>query len=80
MTQDVTKDELTIAEIQTLVSLQLGIASVGEEDLLVSELGAESADVVNLIAAVEDKYDVVIAEDEIPEIRSVRDLFERARG
>ncbi|MEM7582901.1 MAG: phosphopantetheine-binding protein [Acidobacteriota bacterium] len=74
------RQRVSIAEIQNLVSLQLGISEVGEDAQLVSELGAESADLINLVAAVEDKYVVLITEDEIPEIRSVRDLFERARG
>lgn len=74
------RQRVSIAEIQNLVSLQLGISEVGEDAQLVSELGAESADLINLVAAVEDKYGVLITEDEIPEIRSVRDLFERARG
>ena len=67
-------------DIRSLVCLQLGLARVGEEDHLVSDLGAESADVVNLIAAVEDKYDVEIAEDEIPDLNTVRDLYERVRS
>ncbi len=45
-----------------------------------SDLGAESADLVNLIAAVEDKYDIVVGEEELPDLRTVRDLFERIRG
>ncbi len=72
--------DATLEEIRSLVCLQLGLAQVGDDDHLASDLGAESADVVNLIAAVEDKYGLEIAEDEIPDIQTVWDLYERVRG
>ncbi|MCP3958845.1 MAG: acyl carrier protein [bacterium] len=75
-----TTDDVEIDDIRSLVCVQLGLARVVDEDHLVSDLGAESADVVNLIAAVEDKYGIEIAEDEIPDIHTVRDLYERVRG
>ena len=74
------KDDVELDDIRALVRLQLGLKRVGADDHLASDLGAESADVVNLIAAVEDKYDLTIAEEEIPDIQTVRDLWERVRG
>ncbi len=71
--------DVELDDICSLVRLQLGLARVGADDHLVSDLGAESADVVNLIAAVEDKHDLTIAEEEIPDIQTVRDLYERVR-
>lgn len=65
----------TIEEIQTLVARQLGLAQVGPDDLLLEELGAESADIANLVAVVEDKYPVQIKESELAEIRTPRHLF-----
>ncbi len=61
-------------EITELISLQLGIAEISIEQRFIEDLGAESADLVNLIAAVEDRFDVVIDETELPEIRTVADL------
>ena len=49
-------------------------------DHLASDLGAESADLVNLVAAVEDKYGIEIGEDELADLETVRDLFDRVRG
>ncbi len=74
------RSEVTIDDVRSLVCLQLGLRRVGEDDHLLSDLGAESADVVNLVAAVEDRFGVVIAEDEIPDLETVRDVFERVRG
>ncbi len=70
----------TIDDIRELVALQLGLDKVGARDRLVEELGAESADVVNVIAAVEDRYGVAIDEAEIPDLRSAADLFERLQS
>lgn len=73
-------NDATLDQIRSLVCLQLGLTQVGDDDHLATDLGAESADVVNVIAAVEDKYDLEIAEDEIPDIETVRDLYERVRS
>lgn len=67
----------TLEEVQELVSLQLGVARVAPGDRLVEELGAESADVANIVAALEDRYGVTIGEEELPELRTVEDLYRR---
>ena len=67
---------VSIDEINRLVSLQLGVCDVTGEALLVEELGAESADVVNIIAVLEDKYQIAVKETDIAKIRTSADLFE----
>jgi len=69
--QSVTKDEII-----KLVELQLGKRGLRENDRLVEELGAESADVANLVAAAEEKYGIAIKESEIARIFTPVDLFE----
>lgn len=70
---------MTLEDVKALVAMQLGVAAVDAGDHLVEDLGAESADVVNVVAAVEDRWGVEIGEDELAEIRTVGDLYERAR-
>jgi acyl carrier protein len=70
----------TIDEIITLVRLQLGLKRVRAEQYIVEELGAESADVVNIIATVEEKYQIYIAQDELINIRTVADLYELVKS
>lgn len=70
---------VTIDEIKRLVSVQLGVKHIREEDLFMEDLGAESADLVNIIAAVEEKYRVTIGEAEISGIRSVFDLYKHVQ-
>ena len=57
-----------------LVARQLGAESVREMDRIVEDLGAESMDIVNIIAAVEEDFVLHIDEAELPEIRTVGDL------
>jgi acyl carrier protein len=67
---------ITQDEIRRLVGLQLGIRTVQAGDRLVEDLGAESADVANLVAAAEEKYGIAIKESEIARIFTPADLFE----
>jgi acyl carrier protein len=67
---------VSLDEIIKLVSMQLGKRNVQSHDRLVEDLGAESADVANLVATVEDKYGVSIKEAEIARIFTPADLFD----
>ena len=74
---------VTLADLKTLVGLQLGQATVDETAHIVEELGAESADILNIILAVEDKYDIHIADKEMSRVRTTSDLYglvQRLRG
>jgi acyl carrier protein len=61
-------------EICETVAVQLGCRRVSPEDRLVEELGAESADVLNIAAALEDRYGILIDEEELPDLSRVEDL------
>ena len=61
-------------EIQALVGRQLGLRDVRLEDYLVEDLDAVSADIVNIVAALEDLFEIVIEEEALAEIRKVEDL------
>jgi acyl carrier protein len=67
---------VTSEDIQTLVGLQLGRRKVSAQDRLMEDLGAESADIVNIIATVEDKYHISLKEADISRVRTVRDLYD----
>ena len=68
-----------VEDLENLVAVQLGIREVRSEDRIVENLGAESADVVNIVAAVEDKYGITVEEEELPDIVTVADLFNLVR-
>ncbi len=67
---------MTIDEIKTVVALQLGLKDVSPEDRIVEDLGAESADVMNIVAALEDKYQITVDEPELQNVGTVSDLHE----
>ena len=68
--------KVTLEDIRDLIAVQLGFkGKIEDQDLIVDDLGAESADVVNIIAAIEDKYGIVIEDSEIPDILRVEDLY-----
>jgi acyl carrier protein len=67
--------KITQDEIRKMIELQLGKGGVQDNDRLVEDLGAESADVANLVAATEEKYQIVLKESEIARIFTPADLF-----
>jgi acyl carrier protein len=62
-------------EIKTIVSVQLGIPVIHSDADFVQDLGAESADIVGMVAAVEDKYGIVVDEGELVDIRTVSNFI-----
>ena len=70
---------VTVSEVCALVAYQLGHIKVAAEDHIVEDLGAESADVINIIAAIEEKYSILIEDTEIPDLLTVHDLLRLIR-
>lgn len=66
---------VTMDDIKKLVGMQLGKRNVHEHDRFLEDLGAESADVANLVATVEEKYGVTIKEAEIARLFTPADLL-----
>jgi acyl carrier protein len=66
---------VTIDEIKGIIATQLGAENVNSRDRIVEDLGAESSDIANIIAAVEDKYHVAVPEESIKSISTVADVF-----
>ena len=66
---------ILVEDIISIVSLQLGVKHVVEDQRLIEDLGAESADIANIIAALEEKYTLFINEEMIAKIKSVKDLY-----
>ncbi len=63
-------------EIISIVEIQLGKKHVDRTQRIVDDLGAQSADVVNILAAIEDRFGVFIGEAQIASIRTVQDLID----
>jgi acyl carrier protein len=66
--------QVSLDDIQKLVGLLLGRREVSAQARIVEDLGAESSDLVNIVATLEEKYGITIAEEEIPALRTPADL------
>ncbi len=62
-------------EIQQLVQMQLGCRKVSKDQRFMEDLGAESADMLNIIASAEDRYNITFDETEIASVRTVQEFY-----
>jgi len=71
-------DELDFRELQELAAEILGAEpeKVQMDVSFARDLAADSLDLVELIAAVEDKYDVELPEEELDKMKNVGDLWQ----
>ena len=69
--------KLDFTELQELAAEILGVDpdQVQLDKSFARDLAADSLDLVELIAAVEDKYDVELPEDELEQMKNVGDLW-----
>ena len=67
--------ELT-GRIRTLVAEQLGVdvAEIKSNASILDDLGADSLDVVELVMALEDEFDIEVPDDAAESIRTVGDV------
>ena len=71
-------DELDFTELQGLSAEILGVEpeQVRMDVSFARDLAADSLDLVELIAAVEDKYDVELPEEDLDKMKNVGDLWQ----
>lgn len=71
-------DELDFKDLQELAAEILGVEpeQVKMDVSFAKDLAADSLDLVELISAVEDKYDVELPEEELEEMKNVGDLWQ----
>jgi acyl carrier protein len=69
--------EVDFKELQELAAEILGVEpeQVQMDVSFARDLAADSLDLVELIAAVEDKYDVELPEEELEKMKNVGDLW-----
>jgi acyl carrier protein len=67
----------SIADVKTLIADQLGLSSgeVTQDSRIVEDLGAESSDIANIVAAIEDRFGVAVPEEEIQGFITVNDVY-----
>jgi len=67
-----------IDDIKEVVVEQLSVNAdeVKEESKFVEDLGADSLDVVELVMALEEKFDIEIPDEEAEKIQTVKDVID----
>ena len=70
--------EDTLTKLQNIVGLQLGIepSKVRPESDFSKELGADSLDVVELVMAIEEAFEVDIDDEAVGKIFTVQDVLD----
>ena len=64
-------------DVKTLIADQLGLddGDVQPDSRIVEDLGAESSDVANIMAAIQDRYGIKVSEDQIAKFITVSDVY-----
>ena len=70
--------EEVFEKVKEIIVEQLGVAenAVTEEASFIDDLGADSLDIVELIMALEEKYDTEIADEVAEKMSTVKDVVE----
>lgn len=65
------------ARVRSIISDQLGVSEdeVKPESKFIEDMGADSLDIVELIMAMEEEFEVEIPDEEAEKIRTVNDVI-----
>ena len=63
-------------KLRALLAEQFGISvdDITPETNIIDDLGADSLDVVELLTALEDEYDLIITDDHVRELYTVKEV------
>ncbi len=67
----------TLDDVRGLIADQLGLSSdeVKPHSRIVEELGAESMDVANIMAAIQERYGITVPDEEVAKFSTVSDIY-----
>ncbi|MBE6592130.1 MAG: acyl carrier protein [Ruminococcaceae bacterium] len=65
-----------IEELKELLSQQLGIDvdRIDDDSEIINDLAADSLDIAELLMTLEDQYNVIIPDEEVAKLKTVRDV------
>ncbi|MDD2351963.1 MAG: acyl carrier protein [Candidatus Caldatribacteriota bacterium] len=67
----------TLEKVKKIIVDQLGVEEdkIGEDSSFIDDLGADSLDIVELIMAFEEEFDIEISDEDAEKIKSVGDVI-----
>ena len=67
---------MTFDKVVDILAKQLGVGKdkIGQDTNIITDLGADSLDLVEVLMSLEDEFGVSIPDDAIPNIKTVGDL------
>ena len=72
----------TVERVKSIIVEQLGVAAeeVNESASFIEDLGADSLDIVELVMALEEEYDIEISDEDAEKILTVGDAIKYIQG
>lgn len=69
---------MTIEKVKEIIANQLSVdvKKLTEKTNIAEELGADSLDVVEILMALEEEFDVSIPDEAIPNIKTIKDVVD----
>ena len=61
--------------VEKLISEHFGLESVQEDDHLISDLGGDALDVIELVMELEEKFNIEISDNEAERMHTVHDVY-----
>ena len=67
-------------KVEKLIAEHFGLETVQEDDHLITDLGGDALDIIELVMELEEKFSIEISDNEAERINTVQDVCECVTG
>ncbi|MCI5082739.1 MAG: acyl carrier protein [Saprospiraceae bacterium] len=67
-------ENVKIEDVQSIIANYFGKESVSPDERLREDLKADTDDIMNILASIEDKYDIVVEENDLANLKNAKDI------
>jgi len=67
-----------LEKVKALLAKQLGVNAedITEDTSIIEDLGADSLDIVELLMTIEDKFNIIVPDEDVPQLKTVKAVAE----